>query len=386
MPFTETTVTRERREFVEAAMVAAVAGVSLRELCQRFRISEVTGRKWRRRFLEEGVAGLEDRSRRPHHQPARVAAEVEAQICDAARAHEAWGAAKLRRWLLDRGYVMPATSTVHQVLRRHDVPRIAGAAPAARLRFELPVPNALWQMDFKGHIPLTKGGRCHPLTVLDDHSRFNLVLASCGDERRQTVEAQLTLAFQRYGLPDRMLMDNGAPWGYTADRGYTRLGAWLMRLGVEVTHGRPYHPQTQGKEERFHRTLKLEVLARRPWPDLVTVQHAFDAWRDLYNFERPHAALGLATPSTRYVPSAISFPGALPAIAYGPDDLVRIVADHGQVRFRGREYLVSRAFRGQPVGLRMAGDGVWDVYYCHQRVARIDLSCGPNEGNDVSER
>src|SRR5699024_3964561 len=122
-------------------------------------------------------------------------------------------------------------------------------------------PNALWQMDFKGHFALQSGGRCHPLTVLDDHSRFNVVLAACANERTETVKAHLTTAFRRYGLPARMSMDNGAPWGQDFEHTLTPLVVWLLRLGVAVSHSRPYHPQTQGKDERFHKTLKAELLS-----------------------------------------------------------------------------------------------------------------------------
>jgi transposase InsO family protein len=370
-----------------AARAAAQGGmIPFVEMCRRFGVTPRTGRKWRRRFAEEGRAGLFDRSRRPHRQPALVAPEVEGLVCEAAAVHPAWGAAKIRRWLQDRGKTMPATSTVHRILCRHGIRPRQVSVPSARQRFEMAGPNVIWQMDFKGHLPLTRGGRCHPLTVLDDHSRFNLLLASCADERGQTVQGELTRVFRRYGLPERMLMDNGSPWG-AADDGLTRIESWLIRLGVRVLHGRPYHPQTQGKEERFHRTLKIEVLEQRPaWPDLVTVQRAFDAWRQIYNFERPHAALDLATPASRYVSSLVPLPAMLPPIEYAPDDTVRMITDHGQVRFHGRRFLVGRGLRGEPVALRTAGDGVWDVYYCRQRVAQIDLASGLNEGNDVSER
>ena len=280
---------------------------------------------------------------------------------------------------LDRGVRgVPAASTIQRICVRNAVERVRPGRPAARLRFEADEPNALWQMDFKGDFPLSRGGRCHPLTVCDDHSRFNIVLASCADEQRETVQAQLTHAFQRYGLPERMLMDNGAPWGYAAGQPYTRLGAWLIRLDIQIVHGRPYHPQTQGKEERFHRTLRLEVLDRQPgWRDLGEVQGALDAWRPIYNFERPHDSLGGATPGSRYRPSVRAWPPRLPGVEYDRGETVRVVGDHGEVRFRGREHRVGRAFRGERVAVRAGGDGCWEVYYCKQRIARIHLDGEP---------
>lgn len=380
MPWREATVVSERRDFVEAVRAG---GAPIREHCRRYGISEPTGRKWRQRFDEEGPRGLEDRSRRPHQQPARTAPDLEAVVCETARQHLAWGPRKLRRWLADRGVEVPAPSTVQRILERCGVERLpAPSGPPARTRFVAPAPNALWQMDFKGHFALARGGRCHPFTVLDDHSRFNIVLASCADERRATVQQHLTAAFRTYGLPERILADNGAPWGHSAAYGQTRLSAWLIRLGVTIVHGRPYHPQTQGKEERFHRTLAWEVLDRRPaWADHHDVQCAFDAWRPVYNYERPHDSLDMRTPSAVYTPSARPYPETLPPVSYAAGAPVRKVRDHGEIQFRGRTHLVGRGFRGEWVALYPATDGAMDVYYCHQRVARIDL----REGNDVSE-
>jgi transposase InsO family protein len=268
----------------------------------------------------------------------------------------------------------PAASTVTAILERNGL-----LAPERRLkrdwqRFEEDAPNALWQMDFKGHIPLTRG-RCHPLTVLDDHSRFSICLAACPDEQGQTVRSHLTAAFERYGLPARMLMDNGAPWGASGQSYHTRFTAWLIRLGITVVHGRPHHPQTQGKEERFHRTLKLEVIGRRPvWHELGELQLAFDNWRSEYNLIRPHEALGLEPPASRYAPSPRLFPAVLPPIEYDSDLQVRRVKENGRIKFQGRELPLSKAFSKEPVGLREVADGKWEVYYCHQRVATIDLT------------
>ena len=166
------------------------------------------------------------------------------------------------------------------------------------------------------------GGVTRWLTVLDDHSRYSLVLAACGDERTETVQRHLTAAFRRYGLPRRMLADNGSPWGAAggtaADGRWTRLTVWLARLGVPVSHGRPCHPQTQGKEERFHRTLVAEVLRWRPFADLADAQAMLDPWRFTYNHERPHEALGMGVPAGRYTPSARAVHAFGPAVPRAP--------------------------------------------------------------------
>lgn len=372
MPWETRNVMEQRRELARLALETTA---TRRSLARDAGVSVPTLLKWVRRLKEEGIDGLQDRSRRPHRQPRRTESAIEEAVCDLALRHPAWGPQKLRARLLrlNTAYV-PAASTIAQILKRCAVPRVAHSVSPARKRFEAPAPNMLFQMDYKGPVRMEGGALCHPLTVTDDHSRFNVVLEACANQRRETVVAALTRAFETYGLPERMLMDNGAPWGYTRDHGHTRLSAWLIRRGVGVIHGRPYHPQTQGKEERFHRTLKIEVLVTQPWHGLDELQTAFDAWRTVYNHERPHRSLGDLVPADRYQPSPRPWPAQLAPIEYEPGDIIRKVNDHGRIRFRNAEYLVGRGFFGEPVALRAVDDGVWDVYYCAHRVAQIDAS------------
>lgn len=194
--------------------------------------------------------------------------------------------------MIAQGYQdVPAASTITDILRRHGrLSEDEASKHKAWTRFEHEAPNQLWQMDFKGHFPMGQG-RCHPLTVLDDHSRFSLGLIACSNERTETVQRGLTSLFRRYGLPDRILADNGSPWGSNGEHRYTQLNVWLLRLGIITSHGRSYHPQTQGKEERFHRTLKAELLRWEDFRNLTHCQRLFDAWRNKYNMERPHEAL-----------------------------------------------------------------------------------------------
>jgi len=300
---------------------------------------------------------------------------MEERICAVRREHPAWGGRKIHRVLRNDGYAdVPPPSTCSSVLRRRGLIGPPEREQHAFQRFEREEPNQLWQMDFKGYI-LAGAGQCHPLTILDDHSRFNLCLAACANERSETVQVQLIAVFRRYGLPEAMLMDNGAPWGSDAQHQHTRLTVWMMRQGIIIAHGKPYHPQTQGKEERFHRTLKAEVLTKRPqWHSLDELQRAFDEWRPVYNYRRPHESIGMVVPGDRYVPSTRCYQEVLPAIEYAPGDLVRKVQDHGRISFRGRDYRVGRGFIGEPVALRATEeDGVWEVYYCAQWISRIDL-------------
>jgi transposase InsO family protein len=362
----------QREEFVRLALAP---GANRSELCRRYRISRAKGYKWLGRYLAEGRAGLADRSRRPQASPARTGEAVEAAVLEIrASSNNVWGGRKIAAALRRRGWSsVPAASTITQILRRHGkLEGHAGEHPGPWQRFERPTPNELWQMDFKGHFGLRQG-RCYALTILDDHSRFSLGLRACGDEQETTVRRELAAVFARFGLPWTMVMDNGAPWG--GDQPYTAFAVWLIRLGIGVTHGRPGHPQTQGKDERFHRTLKAEVLNNRSFADLAQCQRAFDAWRQIYNHERPHQAIAMAVPAERYRPSPRALPRELPAVEYGPDDLVRKVDVQGFISFKNRPWRLSKAFRGQPVALRPTlRDGVFTVHFCTQRIAEIDLA------------
>jgi transposase InsO family protein len=350
-----------RHEFVTLALAG---GVSMAELCRRFCISRKTGYKWRRRYAAQGAVALadrrQDRSRPSQQAPAHTAAKVLALR----RKHPTWGPRKLHRRLLDLGHaadVLPAVSTFGRILRR------AGCISAAATtehqpiqRFSRPEPNQLWQMDFKGHFGLHHG-RCHPLTVLDDCSRFSVGLQACADEQTATVQHRLERIFTVYGLPESLLCDNGPPWA-GGQLEHSVLSVWLLRLGIVMIHGRPYHPQTQGKDERFHRTLKADLLDRHDWRDLPQAQRRFDRYRRLYNHDRPHEALGLAVPASHYRPSVRRLPAVLPPVEYGPHELVRPVKAKGEITFRNRCYYVGQAFAGLPLALRpTATDGVYRV-------------------------
>lgn len=381
MPFREQTLMSRREEF---ARLAGVEGTNFSELCRRFEVGRRTGYRWLRRA--EAGEPLGDRSRRPHTSPGRTPAALERAVLELRDRHPTWGGRKLARRLRDLGHpAVPAPSTVTAILRRHRRLDGPGAGePRAYTRFEHERPNALWQMDFKGHVPCG-AGRCHPLTVLDDHSRYSVLLRACGDERTEGVREGLQAAFREHGLPERIAVDNGAPWGDRDGSPYTPLGVWLLRLGVAVSHSRPYHPQTLGKDERFHRTLKAEALAE-PLPDLAAGQRRFDAWRQVYNWERPHEALGLEVPGARYRPSGRPYPERLPPLDYPEGDLVRRVQAKGYTHLFGRTLRLPKAFRGQPVAFRPTErDGHYAVYFATVQIAEVDLTRDQRGVSHVSE-
>jgi transposase InsO family protein len=353
-------------------------GANVSELCRRFGVSRKTAYKWLARVKDREGANLADRSRRPKQSPLRTRENLEREVVRLRAKHPAWGGRKLKRRLEDLGVeAVPAASTVHAILRRHDLLNPAESAKHRVFqRFEHPAPNDLLQMDYKGHFAIDQG-RCHPLTVIDDHSRYALELGACGNERTETVRDRLTAVFRRYGLPKRMLCDNGPPWSDPYNGGFTQLTLWLMRLSITVSHGRPYHPQTQGKDERFHRTLTAEVLANRRFTDLAQCQRSFDSFRQVYNHERPHEALGLAVPASRYRISQLKFPEVLPDIEYAPDVHVRKMQKNGFLTFQGKEFRLPKVFVGQPLGLRPTiQDGVVDVLYGSVVAFVLDLRSG----------
>jgi transposase InsO family protein len=378
MPWEEVSIMDQRREFVRLAMQE---GANRRELCRRFRIHPETGYKWISRWLSKGE--LADRSRRPHRSPSRTDRAIEERILSIRDAHPAWGARKIVR-CLERGRIKPpAPSVVHEILRRNN--RIAPAAggPAAQQRFEKEAPNQLWQMDFKGWIRLRNGNRCHPLTIVDDYSRYSVGLQACSDEQGRTVQSQLEGIFRRYGLPDAFFVDNGTPWGDSSGQHWTRFGVWLLKLGIELLHARPYHPQSRGKNERFHRTLKAEVLALRRFRNLVELQHAFDAWREIYNFERPHQALDQEVPASRYRPSQRPMPMQLPTVEYDDGEVVRFVpTTKDYIRYNGRLWKVPQAFRGERVAIRpLTADGRFGIFFAAHQIGAIDLTSSKSVGH-----
>src|SRR5579863_5255523 len=371
----------ERREFVRMALLE---GANRRELCRRFGIHPDTGYKWLGRW---DCGELTDRSRRPHSSPGRISESIEGCILAVRDAHPSWGARKIVHCLQRDGIAPPAVSTVHTVLRRHGrvVPPPAGKA--AEQRFEKEAPNLLWQMDFKGWIRLGDGQRCHPLTVLDDHSRFVPCLKACATQQKPAVQSHLQATFERYGLPDAMFVDNGTPWGDASGRHWTRLGVWLLKLGVDLIYSRPYHPQSRGKNERFHRTLKADVFAFNRFSRFEDVQRAFDLWRELYNYERPHEAIGQAPPASRYRPSARAMPEPPPSVVYDPGEIVRIVSStKAYISFKGRLWKVPQAFRGERVAIRpLTHDGRYGVFFASRQIATIDLT-NPKPVSDVPEQ
>jgi transposase InsO family protein len=368
------TVMDERREFV---LLAGLEGSNVSELCRRFGVSRQTGHKWLGRVASG--EGLEDRSRKPLSNPKRCAPEIEQAVLSVREAHPAWGARKIANVLArsaQAGGVMPANSTVHAILVRHGriFPKRAGEP--AHLRFEREVPNELWQMDFKGSRTLGDGTRLHPLTVVDDHSRYSPCLQALTDETGASVKPKLEAAFRMHGLPQAFFVDNGNPWADAQLNKWTKFRVWLAKLGINLITARPLHPQSRGKIERFHRSMDDEIFALRPIANVAEAQRLFDSWRTTYNHERPHEGIAMARPAERYRPSPRPFPEKLPEPVYGEGEVVRKVPLQGvQISFAGRNWTVPKAFAGERLAIRPHDtDGKHGIYFGANLIKEIDLT------------
>ena len=286
MPWESRSVEQMREEFVKRVLAGEA---SISALCQEYGISRPTGYKWIARY-QEGL-GLSNQSRRPHtiH---KVSDDTEQLILDYRQAHPAIGARKIRKILENQGHSgLPCVKTVNNILKRNGmITKEASMAAKPFQRFEKAQPNEMWQADFKGHFAMADGRRCHPLNIIDDHSRFNLCCEPMDTESYEEIRPVMIRLFKEYGLPRTFLCDNGNPWGTAQSTGFTSFEVWLMELGVLTIHGRPLHPQTQGKEESFNRSMTKELLKHTSILDKADARRQFEQYRSFYNEERPHCA------------------------------------------------------------------------------------------------
>jgi transposase InsO family protein len=372
MPWKVSTPVDERLYFVQTVQYAPVR--SLSSICRKFGISRTTGYKWLLRYQEGGLAALYDQDRTPHYQPARTPNQIEDRICRLRRENPTWGARKIRHRLLldDPEADWPAWRTIHRILMRHDLvdQPSPDESPPPR-RFERAAPNELWQMDIKGWFNIARQGRCYPITILDDHSRFCLGISAARRETKQTVWLLLEQTFRRYGLPQAILTDNGASFiGSSSDLGLSHFRIRLYKLGIKHYTGRPRHPQTQGKLERFHRTLKEDLLKRVHFQDHQDAQHRMDQWIDKYNHYRPHEALDGLVPAQRYQPSDRYFTG-FPHITYPAGSLLCRVNKQGMIQFQGKGYFVSKTLKDETVRMVQKASRSYEIYFKELCIKKI---------------
>ena len=355
----------QRVEFV----IRASRGESLSVLCREYGISRPTGYLWWRRFQQEGVAGIEERSHRPRCCPGQTKTVLEERIEQLRRQRPDWGARKLQVLLAREGIELPVV-TIHRVLLRRGLVLNPQGRRQAPGRFEREQPNQLWQMDFKGQ--REAAAHIGPLSVLDDHSRYLVGLEQIGNTRGVAVRERLEGLFSSHGVPESMLMDHGVPWwsAHSAE-GWTNLSVWLMQQGIRCCWSGFRHPQTQGKVERFHGAL--ERARRRPGGQHWLQQPWLDAFRYEYNYLRPHQALGMRTPASCWTPSPRRYDPAPPPWDYGPKAEVRRVDSVGHIYLNNQVWHISRALIHQTVALERIQDRVL-VFFCNSLVADINLA------------
>lgn len=370
MPWKEETVEKQRRAFVNEAIQE---GSNISALCRKYEITRKTGYKWIERY--KTGQSLANQSRAPTIRPHKTPRETEDLILTVRSNHPSWGARKILRYLVDKGNCdLPVPSTITAILKRNGlISTEESAKHTPYIRFTREHPNDLWQMDFKGHFAMQNGERCHPLTITDDHSRLLLCLDAHNNERWNGVKTSLERVFGTYGLPMSILCDNGAPWGDSLN-GYTPFELWMMQLDVLPIHGRARHPQTQGKEERFHRTLNEDVLKRVSLRDLAHAQQVFDSYREEFNTERPHGALNLDVPAKHYCCSHRDLPEACAEPEYDSGSNLRKVNCKGYISVQNHRYYLSETFIDKYMELVPLGDNLLAICYGNFVIAKIDLN------------
>jgi transposase InsO family protein len=371
MPWNRVDVDEQRIAFV---IRDARGKEPMKQLCAEFGISRPTGYLWRNRYRESGnLAGVRERSRRPKRSPQQTSAEIEQRVVEL-RQQYSWGAPKLQLLLAREGLQVPER-TVHRILKRHGLVAVEDGHPPLRQRFEREAPNQLWQMDGKGKYKLEQGA-CYPLSILDDHSRYLVGLYALRAFQSQGIHECLVKTFEQQGLPEAMLMDRGTQWWSTSsEHGLTWLSVALIKQGIQLIYGRPHHPQTQGKVERFHRTLDLAVRHRgkphqwEQWPALLS------DIRQEYNQVRPHEALQMQTPASRYRRSSREYQPQPAAWEYGVGAEVRQLNPAGCLWAEGRQWFVCEALAGERVQVeRMPGKLV--IRYRQMYIREIDTQGG----------
>jgi transposase InsO family protein len=346
-------------------------------LCREYGISSKTAYKWRKR--REAGGSLQDGSRRPKSSPNATSAALVSEVLALRSAHPTLGGKKISLMLKRRGLEgVPAGSTVTDILRRHGLLNERAVSEATHLRrFSKAEPNEMWQVDFKGHFGLASGDRCHPLNVVDDCSRYAIMSVPLLGETFEAVRPPFIRAFREYGLPETILCDNGNPWGAPQRNGITAFEVWAMELGVLVVHGRPLHPQTQGKEESFNKSWKRECLERLgPMPDLLDVITESELFRGFYNDERPHFGLGGKVPSDVYRKSARTYPETIKEWGYPADMLVRRVGVNGSISWHDTPVFVGTGLRGKQIAMAESRHrpGCFDLFFRDFRIGRLNLA------------
>jgi len=368
MPWKGQGVMEVREEFVLKALEPEV---NFKELCKEYEISRKSGYKWKERFLKLGRCGLKDLSRRPLKCPHKVPSEVVLEIVRLKFAHKSWGPRKIRKLLIKKHGIkaIPSRVTVSRILDRAGLVvhrpkrRRYSDSNIVRKPVEVNEPNDLWTVDFKGWWKLSRDRRCEPLTIRDEYSRFILSIKAMNSTTTELVREEFERIFMRYGLPKVIRSDNGRPFATTQSiYGLTQLSAWWVILGIELDRIDPGHPEQNGGHERMHRDIRQEIQGKTRG-GLNDQQAALDIWKHEFNFERPHEALDMKTPSDVYRRSKRMYTGTPSSVEYSNEFAVRKVKSNGQISFNNRVIFVSNSLKGWEIGLRYNVNNALEIWF-----------------------
>jgi len=372
MPWKEKRLETMREEFVKRVLSHEK---SKSALCREYGISRPTGDKWITRYLHGEK--MKDLSRAPKSRPNKTDPETEKRIVEYREQYPAIGAVKMRRIMENDHYVdLPSARTFNAIFKRNGlITKENSEAATPYERFEKSYPNEMWQADFKGHFAMENGVRCHPLNIIDDYSRMNICCKPLLSETYAEIKPCMERIFQEYGMPFSFLCDNGNPWGTQQSTGFTSFEVWLMELGILTIHGRVFHPQTQGKEEKFNGSFTRECLKYNKIKDQADAARIFADYRDFYNNIRPHMALNLEVPASRYEPSQRHYPSKITEWEYSDDLKVHSVKSTGYISIRGQGYFLSEAFGNKRVAFRESNRGAHliNLYFRQFRIGQIDV-------------
>jgi putative transposase len=378
MPWKTVLPVDERIKFIEA--VDGDDG-SFAELCRRFGVSRKTGYKWLERYNEQGPKGLETRASVAHVNAKALSEEDVEAVLTQRRQHPSWGPKKLRARLQELAICtrLPSPSTIGSLLKRYGFVRprrrrVGGPRELTGLTVG-ERPNDVWCVDFKGDFALGDRSRCYPLTMTDFESRYLLVCTALPSTKEVLARAVFERAFQEFGLPEFIRSDNGVPFSSVGVGGLTALCIWWIKLGITPERIEPGHPEQNGRHERMHKTLKAEGTRPAQY-DQVAQQRAFDRFRHEYNDVRPHEAIGLRTPGSRYAVSRRPMPREPQTPTYPEMMTTRRLDDVGRLNLRGHKLLLARALANESVGLEEVEDGVSDVYFGPLRLGAVSLRNG----------
>jgi len=368
MPWEERDKVELRRLLVEAVVSGRL---SMSAACKEFGVSRPTGYKWRKRYEEEGLKGLEDRSRCPHGVSSSVDPVVAAAVLADREAHPTWGARKIRKRLSWGDGEVPSERTVHRIIKRAGLVEPQGSKPEEPKRFARSRPNELWQMDHKSAIHGCWSRRAVPFVVLDDCTRYLIGLKALPDKGLASTWGSLWEMLGEFGLPEAILSDNDSI--FHGLQGPSQLEVRLMRLGIKILHGRPYHPQTQGKVERLNATLEIDLLRNGSFGSAEELQAGFDGFRYDYNFERPNEAIGMDVPGRIYRPSDRQRPSVLPEMEYATGLVLRKVHKDGWISWGGYRISVGVGLNKELVEVRDSDTEI-EIYYGPYRLKGAQIA------------